>query len=469
VTIHQAIREIDLLLDLEELGRYVSERYGDQVARGGIVHFTWRQWAASYYRDKTPPGEKALRRHFERWKRLIIDRLGEIFVPPDQGVVWSMAGDIEEARSPGRRLGQREVYAFSLPRVAELASAYALKTPEVLPKRPDRDVPIKDIFKSMGVGYSLPKIRAWRELGMPVKAVRHGKRKFWYGHPKEIDAWVEEAARRGLIQDPMAAKVDIDEAAPILIDVRKRLSLSVKRMAKLLGTTTGRLNSYMRLGPRVRHVPRQIVEDAQALLEAGVPEEKFQLRKGSPPLEEIKQALVAAKGQLSKAAEILREAGYTRGISPENMRRTALEYGIPYADWSARQVEIPTEEELRRVLKETNYKVRTAAREIGVSPTHLRRVIERRYPQLMTLIEFHKIDEQALIEAAEAARFDTAEAAKLLNTDRDGFRRMLRRFGLLEWYDAQGQPAGGSAAGANPTLWSNRMPAVGWSWAPFRP
>jgi len=457
------IREIDLLLDLEELGRYVSERFDNQVARGGIVHFTWRQWADSYYRDGRPPGEKAQRRHFERWKRMISDRLGGIFVPPDQGVMWSMEPGME-THAERRRLVQSEVYAFSMPRVSELASAYAEAHKPVLPKRPDREVLIKEIFRSMGIGYSLPKIKAWRELGMPVKAVRHGKRRFWYGNPREIDAWVEEAAKRGLIHDPMLAKVDIDEAAPILIETRRKLNLSVKRMAKLLGTTHGRLNSYMRLGTRVRHVPRQIVEGAQELLESGVPEEKFQLRKGSPPLEEIKQALAAARGQLGQAAEILRAAGYTRGISPENMRRTALEYEIPYADWSARQVEIPAEEELRRVLKETNYKVRTAAREIGVSPTHLRRVIERSYPQLQALIEFHKIDEQDLVEAAEVARFDTAEAAQLLDVDRDGFRRMLRRFGLLEWFDARGAVTRPSA---NPVQWPNGREAIGWRWKPF--
>lgn len=443
-------RALSLWLDLEEIVRYVTDNVPEQV-RWPLVHFSADQWVELVYRGK---GEKkAALRTFERWKQQA-RQLG-VFSTPDPGVLF---------------YAPTAVYAVDGRTVAERAAQAAERHVPTLPKRPDRDVPIKTAFASLGIGYSLPKIEAWRELGMPVRVAKRGSRRFWFVNPAELEAWVEKAAREGLIFDPLAAKMPIEEAAPILIQVRKDLGLSLKRMAKLLNTTHGRLNSYMRLGTAVRTVPRQIVENAQALLEAGVAKEKYQLRRGAPPLEEIRNATLAAKGKLPEASAALRAAGYTSGISLENLRRLAINYEIPYADWSTRQVEIPSEEELRKILAATRYRVRSAAREIGVSPTHLRRVIERQYPKLLELIEFYKIDKQALIEAAEAANFDIQEAAALLDLDRGNFRRMLAWNGLTEWFDAKGQlPPGASAAGANPARWSNRRSAVGWSWAPFRP
>ena len=445
--IRQNPRVLPLWLDLEELVRFVTDRVPEQV-RWPLVHFSADQWIELLYRGKG--GRTSALRTFERWKQRA-RQLG-VFRESDPQVL---------------RWAPDAVYAIDGPAVSTEASKGAEEYEPPSPRRSKRGMSIKDIFASLGIGYSAGKIVAWHELGMPVRIGKRGKRMFYFGDSEEIERWISGAAARGLIQDPLSAKMPLEEAAPILSQVRSALGLSVKRMAGMVGTTPARLDSYLGHGTVPRQVPRALVEKAQALLQTPPPAEKAQLRAGSPPLEVIRRAFAQAGGKVNKASAILEDAGYTRGTSVENLRLLAIKYEIPYTDWSTRQVEMPEKAEMAQVLKAHKYRIRPTAQAIGISPTHFLRVLEEKFPDLYTLMQARrkKITDQDLVQAAEASDFNTGRAAELLDITRDSYRRLLNERGLADWFDEQS----GRTASANPTEWPNRSKAIGWSWAPFRP
>jgi transcriptional regulator with XRE-family HTH domain len=271
---------------------------------------------------------------------------------------------------------------------------------------------------------------------MPSHVRRRGTRDFYYADSGEVFEWVHQAISRGDIADPFVKKLPVAEARPRVQKALERMPVSRTHIARMVGVTRGQLESYWREDNDLKFIPRDAVIKLEQLAREGLPELKRHVpKKGAPTLAETKKAVADAGGNLTHAERILRERGYTVGITASNLSAIAKRYKIPVR---ALRVVEPSKDELVAALKDHSYLLEPTAAHFGFSVSPLRRLIDKY--DLGYLIEAHghgRITKGDLREAAEAAKFNTNEAAGLLEIHPSHFRSLLKRNRILKWFDRE--------------------------------
>lgn len=429
-----ANRKAELWIDLEEFVRNIEFNKGQVDRRGDVGEFSAEDWVR--YSSKRKPGTpEAVLRRFERWKQKF---------PKGTFVAFARGEDhlyrFSPAEVSAQTKGAVDRRDFFL-RASGRATPYGEETERQREASISRTTPIKEVLLGLGVPYSGAKAKRWHEkLGMPVRIERRGKtqKTYYYADSGEVFDWIQDSIREGKILDPFQKKLPVSEARP---RVQKAIAVLSKRAAKsqiarIIGTTPPKLDSYLRESVNLKFIPRDVVIALEDLVKEGMPEVKrHRPRPGAPTLVEIKQAIADAGGNLTHAEKALRAAGFTKGITGSNLSQIAKRYKIPVR---TRRVVEPSKKEIKDALKEHGYSLSATADSFGFSVQPLHRLIDKY--ELRGLIEKYgrgKITVHDLIDASNASEFSTVAAAELLNIDRSHFRSLMDYHGILPWFDEE--------------------------------
>lgn len=455
VALRRARYELGTWEDFLEFVRFLDS-HGRPTYKQRFAFFNRDDWI-EYSRRTTGEGApETLARRFERWKANV-KKLQQGMDPPALlGVtVKGKAAQDDWGLFPGlemiREAEGPSAYAADVVVVHELAKEAKGRVEFFIratgrgvraPKTPEsvfiRDKPIKDVFKDLEIPYTGAKVSRWAELGMPVEFKEKGTRTFTYGDTAEVFEWVQQAIAAGDILDPFRKKLPAAEARPRVqraLKALKKHRVSKTQIAKLVGITRGKLESYEKK-EQLRTIPRDVVVGLEKLAKEGLPDIRRRAPKaGVPPLAEIRSAVAEAGGNLTQAERVLRKKGYTHGVTGSNLSQICKRYGIPVR---TRRIIEPTKEEVLAALKEHKYRIEPTAASFGFSWQPLQRLIDKY--GLRELVEAHghgKITVHDLIDAANAGGFVTTQAAALLEIHPSHFRGLLDEHGILGWFDQE--------------------------------
>lgn len=429
------MRDSSFLLDLEDFLRGATD--DPSFRRDSKAYFLRSQWIANYSTKAGPDTtQAAMARQFERWKFKVrtLDPALARRVSDWRSMGFDLVGETD--RDPG-------LYEVDLPTLERLltASLQEHERAQITKKarsRVVRETPIKLALQSLGIGYANTNVGKWIRLGAPIRVEGRGTRQFYFVDIDELETWLTVAAQRRWIRDKFGAKVLVADATKTLNDIVQKLGINKTEFAEHLGISRAQLAAYTGSSSNLRFVPHSVIEKAnELLLSPPKSDNLFYRRKGSPPVDVVREVMTSTGGRLQEAAAELVKLGYTDGISVEYLRSFCPKHEIPVF-LKRVPVILPNEEELKKVFESNRFRINRVAQELGVSRTHLRRVLERDFPKIYTLLlKFVKgrSTREDIVQAAEASGFKTAAAAELLDITRDQFRFMLRKHGLADWFD----------------------------------
>jgi transcriptional regulator with XRE-family HTH domain len=462
------------LSDLAEFARFLE--FQGRPSKGQWVFFNvddYREYSQRTQGETTP---EALLRRFERWKARLkkIDpnlvRFFEVRSRPEEAsedwelfpgmtmVMEKSAGlrayVIDRARVDGLLTEADERVKFFI-----RASGREVPESRAVEAEYVRDKPIKDVLRDLEIPYASGKVKRWIGLGMPAVSKKRGTRTFYYGDTAEIFDWVHAAIKSKQIADPFAKKLPVHEARPRVQAALARLpeGLSKTQIASLLGVTRYQLETYWREDNELKFIPRDVVAGLERLAKEGLPEEMrlHAPRKGTPSLAEVKAAIAEADQNLNEAERILRERGFTSGVTASNLGNVARRYKIPLR---SRRVVEPTKKELKQALEDHRYRLEPTAEFFGFSVAPLNRLIDKHgLRPLVDRFGHGKISKADVEEAAEVSGFVTAAAAEALEIHPAYYRDLLRKFGILEWFDQEAEAAAKKRRATEQAKWRARI------------
>lgn len=431
--VRAAAHKADFALDLIDLIDILKRDRPELVGQRGQLLAVWSaDYGAFVYRDGSARQE-ALKRRWERWKTA----MRELALTRDVPANWADGREDWAERPIVIDIEAATRWATGeIERSERLSSAHRALTG----RRAARDVSVKDAFASLGVQYYPTRLRMWRERGAPFTIFKRGGREFYYTSVQELEDWIQRAVDDETINDPWRERVPINEARGRILAAIERSGLTKAELAKRIGITWAMLESYVMPSTKVRTVPLDVVTNAEQLGESAPGSELHSryARKGSPTLPAIREALKAGAGQLQAAARLLAEQGFTRAVTPDNIRVIAKKHGIPYV---GKAIVVPAKDELRGVLKRTGFNITHTAAEFGISTTTVQRLVDKY--DMRALVDSHlkTADKQDLIEAMDSAGHDAVAAGALLGIGEARFRFLLAEHGLLERFAELGAQA----------------------------
>jgi transposase-like protein len=401
-------RAVDLWLDLEEIVRFVGDRFREQV-RWPLVHFKREQWIQLLRADA--PTHEAAARAFERWK-VGVRELG-VFREPDPAVAYEIGAQIQEVYAlDGGAVQAGVVAAMTREEAASAARARPSRRGPPPPKKPFvRDMTGAQVARALGVSENT--VTSWtRRFDLPHDVVSRpgAKRRVLRLSLSEVKEWLLRHPEREMRRD----RVPIEVARPRLLEIRDFLELANSRYAELLEIGVPMLKAYMGTGgtwEKMETVPRAVLDKAESLMETEEISPFVYGRLQGIGCDDLKRAYVE-HGTLKAASRSL-------GMSPAAGAKLAGSCGMAFPSKLKRL----TKQQVAQAMHASGDVVAKAALLLGVST-----------PSVRTALRQHGLPRHGNPSADERARRAEREG------DRErALREAIRQGALIppaEWHEA---------------------------------